>query len=153
MESELESLRLYLELEALRFDHRFTYKIDVPRDIDIDIIKVPPLIIQPYAENAIWHGLMHKEENGHLQIDIRQDNDHLIISIKDDGIGRKQSAAMTSKTATKHKSLGLKITEDRIAMLQRSVKGHRPVVINDLHHTDGSPAGTEVVIQIPVIYD
>ena len=60
---------------------------------------------------------------------------------------------MTSKTATKHKSLGLKITEDRIAMLQRSVVNYRAVIINDLEHADGSAAGTEVVIQIPVIYD
>ena len=153
LESELESLKLYLELEALRFDHRFDYKISVPKDLDIDILKVPPLIIQPYAENAIWHGLMHKEEKGHLGIDIIQEQDHLIFKIKDDGIGRKQSAATTSKTATKHKSLGLKITADRIAMMQRSKNGQSPVVINDLENTDGSAAGTEVIIKIPVIYD
>ena len=153
LESELESLRLYLELEALRFDHRFEYKISVPKDLDIDILKVPPLIIQPYAENAIWHGLMHKEEKGHLEIDIMHEQDRLIFRIKDDGIGRKQSSAMTSKTATKHKSLGLKITADRIAMMQRSASGHSPVIINDLENTDGTAAGTEVIIQIPVIYD
>ena len=121
LESELESLKLYLELEALRFDYRFEYNINVPKDIDIDVLKVPPLIIQPYAENAIWHGLMHKEEKGHL-VD-RYPCRKMIICcfiIKDDGIGRRQSAAMTSKSATKHKSMGLKITADRIANLQRS---------------------------------
>ncbi|HEX7847212.1 MAG TPA: two-component regulator propeller domain-containing protein, partial [Chitinophagaceae bacterium] len=153
LESELDSLKLYLELEALRFDNRFDYKIAVPKDLDIEILKVPPLIIQPFAENAIWHGLMHKEEKGFLEIDIRQEGDHLIFSIKDDGIGRKQSATMTSKSATKHKSMGLKITADRIAMLQRSASKESPVVINDLEKTDGSAAGTEVIIKIPVIYD
>ena len=93
LESELESLKLYLELEALRFDHHFEYKLTVPRDIGYrSALKVPPLIIQPYAENAIWHGLMHKDEKGHLDIDIRQESDHLIMTIKDDGIGRKKSA-------------------------------------------------------------
>ena len=140
-------------MEALRFDNRFAYKIAVPKHLDIDIIKVPPLIIQPYAENAIWHGLMHKEENGHLEIDIAEQNNDLIIRIKDDGIGRKQSAAMTSKSATKHKSMGLKITADRIAMMQHSANNNSPVIVNDLVHADGTAAGTEVVIKIPVIYD
>lgn len=153
LESELDSLKLYLELEALRFDHRFDYKISVPKNLDVDILKVPPLIIQPYAENAIWHGLMHKEEKGNLTIKITQEREHLIINIKDDGIGRKQSAAMTSKSATKYKSLGLKITADRIDMMQRSATNHSPIVINDLVHADGSAAGTEVIIKIPVIYD
>ncbi|HEX5654053.1 MAG TPA: histidine kinase, partial [Chitinophagaceae bacterium] len=153
LESELDSLRLYLELEALRFDNRFEYKISVSKDLDIDLLKVPPLIIQPYAENAIWHGLMHKEEKGHLEIDITQEGENLLFRIKDDGIGRQQSAALTSKSATRHKSMGLKITADRIAMLQRSVSQQSPVVINDLVNADGSPAGTEVLIKIPVTYD
>jgi ligand-binding sensor domain-containing protein len=153
LESELDSLKLYLELEALRFDHRFEYKITVPKDLDIEVIKVPPLIIQPYAENAIWHGLMHKEENGHLFVDINEKDNQLVIRIKDDGIGRKQSAAMTSKTATRHKSMGLKITADRIAMLQRSTTQSEPVIINDLENPDGTAAGTEVIIKLPVIYD
>jgi two-component sensor histidine kinase len=153
LESELDSLKLYLELEALRFDHQFEYKITVPKDMDIEILKVPPLIIQPFAENAIWHGLMHKEEKGHLKVDIRQENEHIFISIKDDGVGRKQSAAMKSMSATKHKSMGLTITEDRISHLQRSATDSSPVVINDLVNPDGSTAGTEVVIKIPVIYD
>ena len=67
LESELESLQLYLELEAVRFDHHFEFKI-VEDDLDVSAVKAPPLIIQPYAENAIWHGLMHKEEKWHLEI-------------------------------------------------------------------------------------
>lgn len=153
LESELESLKLYLELEALRFDNRFEYKVTVPKDLDIEILKVPPLIIQPYAENAIWHGLMHKEEKGYLGIDIQQKENHLLFTIKDDGVGRRQSAARASKSAMKHKSMGLKITADRIANLQRTTAAVSPVVINDLVHADGTAAGTEVIIKIPVIYD
>jgi len=153
LESELESLRLYLELEALRFDNHFEYKVTVPRDLDIEILKVPPLIIQPYAENAIWHGLMHKDEKGYLGINIELQGNYLLITIKDDGVGREQSAARTSKSATKHKSMGLKITADRIKNLQRTAALVSPVAINDLVHADGTAAGTEVIIKIPIIYD
>src|ERR1051326_355540 len=107
LESELESLGLYLEMEALRFNYHFNYKISVPKDLDIEMLKVPPLIIQPYVENAIWHGLMHKEEKGQLDIEVSQENDHLFFKITDDGIGRKMATELASKSATKHKSMGL----------------------------------------------
>ena len=152
LESELESLQLYLELEALRFNLRFDYKITVADGLDMSAIKVPPLIIQPYAENAIWHGLMHKEEKGNLDIAIEQDNDHLIVSIADDGIGRKAAAELASKSAMKHKSVGLNITAERIAILQSPNSNESPVTINDFVNTDGTAAGTEVIIKIPVIY-
>ena len=72
LKSELESLELYLEMETMRFDNHFTYKISVPAELNVSILKVPPLIIQPYVENAVWHGLMHKEEKGELEIDLCQ---------------------------------------------------------------------------------
>ena len=153
LESEIEALRLYLEMEALRFDYHFAYKISVPTDLDISVLKVPPLIIQPYVENAIWHGLMHKEEKGQLDIEVSQENDYLFFKITDDGIGRKRAAELASKSATKHKSMGLRITADRIAMIQSSNGIESPVTINDLVNTDGTAAGTEVIIKMPVIYD
>lgn len=153
LESELDSLELYLDLEALRFDNRFGYKISVMPGLDTDILKIPPLVIQPYVENAIWHGLMPKEEKGQLDIEVSQEEEHLYIKISDDGVGREQSAAFNSKTATLHKSLGLRITADRIAMVQLSSMKESSVVINDLRNSDGSAAGTEVTIKIPVLYD
>jgi hypothetical protein len=151
LESELESLQLYLELEAVRFDHHFEFKISVEKDLDVSILKVPPLIIQPYAENAIWHGLMHKEEKGHLEIEVTQEDNSLYFKITDDGIGRQKATELVSKSATKHKSMGLKITSDRIAMLHRLNGTESPVTINDLVHDDGSAAGTEVILSMPVI--
>jgi len=152
LESELESLELYLDLEALRFEQHFDYKIFVPGDLDIEVLKVPPLIIQPYAENAIWHGLMHKEEKGHLDIEVSQQHEQLFFKITDDGIGRKQAAALKSRSATMHKSVGLTITAARIAMMQNKKENESPVTINDLVNPDGSAAGTEVIIKIPVLY-
>jgi hypothetical protein len=152
LESELEAMKLYLDLEALRFEHHFAYNISVAKDLDIEVLKVPPLIIQPYAENAIWHGLMHKDEKGHLDIEVKQDNDQLLMIITDDGIGRKQAALLASKSATKHKSMGLRITADRIATMQKMNRSGSAVTINDLVHPNGKPAGTEVIVSLPVLY-
>jgi hypothetical protein len=153
LESELECLGLYLELEALRFNYHFDYKISLSEDLDLSLLKVPPLIIQPYVENAIWHGLMHKEEKGQLDVELWQDGEQLYIKIADNGVGRGQALALKSKMATRHKSMGLEITVHRIAMLQSEATGKSPVTINDLVEPDGTAAGTEVILQLPTIYD
>ncbi len=153
LESELETLQLYLELEALRFNHHFDYKIVVADGLDISVIKVPPLIIQPYAENAIWHGLMQKEEKGRLEIELFQQDEVLCCKISDDGIGRKKAAELKSKSASDYKSMGMQITASRIELLQSSKRRESPVTINDLVPPDGRAAGTEVIIKMPVMYD
>jgi LytS/YehU family sensor histidine kinase len=153
LESELESLDLYLNLESLRFNYHFDYNITIPKDLDVEVLRVPPLILQPYVENAIWHGLMHKEEKGHLDIDISEKDDQLFLKIKDNGVGREKARQLASKTATKHKSMGLRITENRIAMLQKNGSSESPVAIHDLVNVDGTAAGTEVIIKMPLIYD
>jgi tetratricopeptide (TPR) repeat protein len=150
LESELESLELYLELEALRLEKRFEYKITLPTDLDLFGLKVPPLIIQPYAENAIWHGLTHKEEKGHLEINVSEENGYLFFRITDDGIGRNKSALLNNPYGIRKKSLGLKITADRIAMTHGTGLG---VTINDLVSAEGNALGTEVIIKISVNYD
>jgi tetratricopeptide (TPR) repeat protein len=151
LESELEALQLYLELEALRFEHKFEYKISVEDEIDTTILKVPPLIIQPYAENAIWHGLMHKKEKGHLEIELYQQEDILYCKIIDDGIGRKKAAEVKSKSASTHKSMGIKITEGRIAIMEKMNGQNKSIEIKDLAYADGTAAGTEVVLKIPIM--
>ncbi|MFI5187505.1 MAG: two-component regulator propeller domain-containing protein [Chitinophagales bacterium] len=158
LERELEALQLYLELESLRFENKFEYKIDVDDDVDSTMLKVPPLIIQPYAENAIWHGLMHlpdrqagKKEKGHLEIEVYRENETLLYKITDNGIGRKKAAEFKSKSASAQKSMGMRITADRIAMLQQ--QGKTSIIVTDLVLADGNPGGTEVLIKIPVSYD
>jgi len=105
------------------------------------------------VENAIWHGLMHKEEKGHLNIEVVEKEDQLYFSISDNGIGRAKAKELASKTATKHKSMGLRITENRIAMLQKNGSQESPIAIHDLVNDDGTAAGTEVIIKMPLIYD
>lgn len=153
LESELESLNLYLELESLRFQDRFRYKISVPKELLESEVQVPPLIIQPFAENAIWHGLMHKPETGVLDIEISSEKDQLCIRITDDGIGRQQSKLLESKSVMLHKSMGQQITLDRIALLGNRDGVKSSIRINDLTGTNGKGAGTEVIIEMPLIYD
>ena len=152
LESELESLGLYLEMEALRFNYHFAYKISVQENPEIEGLKVPPFIIQPYVENAIWHGLMHKEDKGHLDIEVSQENEWLYFKVTDNGIGRKKASELASKSATKHKLMGLRITANRIAMMQGTNGNRSSVLINDLENPDRTAAGTEVIIKIPVNY-
>jgi tetratricopeptide (TPR) repeat protein len=153
LESELESLKLYLDLEALRFNYRFGYKISVAPEMDTSVLKVPPLIVQPYVENAIWHGLMHLEGNGQLDIEFSQEDELLFIKVTDDGVGRQQSVLFSSHSATLHKPMGLRITAERIQLLENTYHKKSSVKITDLVHPDGTAAGTEVTLKIPAIYD
>jgi len=153
LDRELEALRLYLELESLRFEQRFEYKISVNDEVDTTMVKVPPLIIQPYAENAIWHGLMHKKEKGHLEIELYQKEKLLFCKIADDGVGRKRAAELNTKSSLTYKSMGMRITADRIAILQQQEQNKTFISVKDLVLPDGRPAGTEVLIKVPASYD
>ena len=153
LESELEALQLYLELEALRFNHHFDFRISVDEEVEVSVLKVPPLIIQPYAENAIWHGLMHKKENGFLEIDLYQKDDVLYCRTIDDGIGRRKAAELKNKTTSTHRSMGMRITADRIDLLQHQKQLDASVQIIDLELPNGHAGGTEVLLKIPVLYN
>src|SRR4030095_3380610 len=99
--------------------------------------------------NAIWHGLVNKEDEGHLWININQEDSTLFCTIIDDGIGRKKLAELRDKSG-KHKSMGMKITESRIAMMQKMNRENNSIEIRDLVNADGIAAGTEVVLKILV---
>lgn len=151
LSNELEALKLYIEMERIRFDNKFDYRIIVDEDVHTDSIGVPSLIIQPYVENAIWHGLLHKESNGSLWVKIRMlDENTLECVIEDNGVGREKAAEFRSKSATGKKSLGMKLTEDRIAVLNQFAQTNASVGIVDLEDDSGTAAGTRVVVTIPV---
>ena len=133
--------------------NRFEYKISTDDEVDTTVLKVPPLIIQPYVENAIWHGLMHKKEKGHLEIELYQHEEILFCKITDDGVGRKKAAELKSKSVSTYKSTGMGITASRIALLQQRKQNEASISINDLILPDGNPGGTEVLIKIPLCYD
>lgn len=148
---ELEALKLYIEMEALRFDKKFMYCITVDDDVNTDSIEVPPLIIQPYVENAIWHGLLHKETPGCLHISISMPEENVLqCVIEDDGVGREKAKELKSKSATTRKSLGLKLTENRLTLLNKYAELSASIDIIDLKTDDNVAAGTKVILKIPV---
>ncbi|GGB04484.1 hypothetical protein GCM10011511_29750 [Puia dinghuensis] len=147
---EIEVLQLYLDMERLRFKDAFDYRIDVEEDLDTEDIRIPPLLIQPFVENAVWHGLMHKEERGFLSIRMRLKDGALTCIIRDNGIGRKQAGLLKSKSAEKHKSMGLQITAERMALLTGSGEMQHFFQIDDLYEDTGLPAGTQVTLTIKI---
>ncbi|TQO38134.1 tetratricopeptide repeat protein [Arenibacter algicola] len=146
LSKELELLELYTKLEHSRFSDKFDYRITVDEDIDIDAFQIPPMLLQPYIENAIWHGLRYREDKGFLQIGIKQ-KDKLVleISITDNGIGRKNSAALKTQNQKKQKSKGMGNIKKRIEILNDMYRDRVDVIISDLE-TNGT--GTKVLFTI-----
>ena len=148
LEDELEMLRLYLDMERLRFKNAFDYSIATTNAIESTSVFIPPLILQPFCENAIWHGLMHKEGQGHLIISIGEENKILHCVIEDDGVGREKAASLKSKSAEKEKSLGLQITAKRLALLNGENPTETFYEIDDITSENGEVGGTKVSIRI-----
>ncbi|WP_273208876.1 histidine kinase [Runella zeae] len=149
--NELETLRLYIEMEAMRFQQKVRYQIQIAPSIDTDVIQIPPLLLQPFVENAIWHGLMHKEEGGNVSITVTQPYDnHLQVIICDDGVGRAKAAEFKSKSATKQKSFGMKVTAQRIELINQIYHTHTHIKIEDIINAQGEAKGTKVIVNIPL---
>ena len=145
---ELEMLKLYLELERLRFKNAFNFSITFVNALDTSVIRVPPLLLQPFAENAIWHGLMHKDGPGNIDIAFRLEETILYCIITDDGVGR-QAGKMNAKPAEKRKSLGMQLTADRLALLSFPNQTDTFFDIEDLVDEQGAATGTKVLLRIP----
>jgi tetratricopeptide (TPR) repeat protein len=152
LSEEIEVLQLYLDMERLRFKDAFDYSIIVDNEIDSDEVRIPPLLVQPFVENAVWHGLMHKDERGSLTIDFRLSEDQLTCVIRDNGIGRREAGQLRSKSAEKHKSMGLQITAERMALLTGAEESRPFFLIEDLYDERGKPAGTRVTLIVRVNY-
>ena len=150
LENEVQLVHLYLEMEELRYDGRFTYRIEIEPALLSETIMIPSMLIQPYAENAIWHGLLHKAGTGHLAINFKLHEINILkIDIEDNGVGRARSAELKSKNALKNKSYGMQITGDRINIVNRLYNMKASAIVQDMVNTDGTPAGTKVSLLIP----
>ena len=146
LSKELELIRLYVKLEHSRFPDKFDYQINVDESIDIDSFQIPPMLLQPYIENAIWHGLRYKEEKGMLAVNLEYVAANSIrIIIEDDGIGRKKSATIKTQNQKKQKSKAMGNIGKRIAILNDMYKDKVDVHITDLN-TNGS--GTRVLFTL-----
>jgi len=151
---ELEALKLYIEIEDLRFENQFDYEIKVDEDLDLNSIYLPPLILQPYVENAIWHGLMHKlNGKGKLLVELKHIPGSIQCTIEDNGIGREKAAEIKERMNSVHKkSLGMQITKDRIELTNQLYKTETSVEIIDLKNDDGEGVGTRILVNIPILH-
>ena len=150
---ELRALELYVELESLRFRQQFGYRFEVDKNLHLEGIEIPPLVLQPYVENAIWHGLMHKKSGGYLWVRVFRKNGSLRVEVEDNGIGRQRAKEMRSKSAIRQKPMGMQITSDRLSLLKNGRGESSSVIINDLVDAHGEAAGTLVSIKIPLDHE
>ena len=147
VENEITTLNHYLELEQLRFDKRFTFSVSIS-NIDDEFTLIPPMLVQPYVENAILHGIGGLL-SGHISIVYKQKGEKVICTIDDNGVGRKKSGELKAKNQTTRESLGIKVTEERIALLKAEFKTSLTIQIIDKYDDHEKSLGTRVIIEMP----
>ncbi len=146
LEKETELLGLYLKLEHSRFQDKFDYEFIIDKAIELNEFQIPPMLLQPYVENAVWHGLRYKKEKGFLKVELKKKNIETIeIIISDNGIGRKKSAALKTDYQKKKKSKGMQNIKQRVAILNQMYKDKVDVFIEDLYE---DTTGTKVVLTL-----
>lgn len=148
--SEIKFLRHYMEMEQMRFEKgRLEFSIEVAPDIDPEQVHLPPMMIQPYVENAIVHGLKHKEQAGLVLVEFSGEGECLCCTITDNGVGRNHSKN-GDQNRNGHQPLGMLITRERLELLNKDIAQQLEIHIEDLGTADGTASGTKVVLQIPI---
>jgi sensor histidine kinase YesM len=149
---ELETVELYMTIENIRFSNEIQFKIVIEEGIDPHIVKIPSLILQPFLENALWHGLSSKDGDKSILLHIsRRKNGYIDISITDNGVGREVAEKLKENKVLKRKSVGIKITKERLANFSKDYQNKFEIEIVDLYDTQGTARGTKVILHIPTI--
>lgn len=147
---EKEYLENYLMLEQMRFENQFSYLIDIDKDIDVNQIEIPPMIVQPFVENALRHGLQYLEDKkGELLIHFSYKDENILCKIDDNGIGREKAEKLHSKNTKEHQSLGIDLTKQRLALMKKLKRLGYDLSIIDKYNVEGVASGTQVIITIP----
>ena len=149
LQKEIEMLQLYLELEKLRFGKKLSYKIHADHSLIEGGIFIPSMIVQPFVENAILHGIMHKETEGTILISFKDHEDYIEITIKDNGVGRKMAGDLVAGKKEEHTSLGIDVTTQRLIALKTDPEIPAGIKIVDLEDNYGNSTGTLVEIFVP----
>ncbi len=152
LKSELDFMRVYVDVENMRFNNSIDFQIDIDENVDLLKIKVPPLIFQAFIENSLWHGLAPLKKEKKLRLKVKKENPYLIVEIEDNGIGREKAKQINEQKNInlQKESLGLKITEERLAIYTQAFKNKYKIDFIDLYDEKQQPAGTRVVIHIPI---
>jgi sensor histidine kinase YesM len=150
LQEEIDCLAMYLELEKLRFEDKLHYQINMDSNLESDQLNIPTMLIQPYVENALKHGLLHRKTNRILKIDftLNKKTNTIKCLIVDNGVGREKAESYKVRSGKNHKSFATKATQDRLALLNYGKEKRVGVMITDLYEEE-KPTGTQVVITIP----
>ncbi len=151
LSEEIKSLTLYLDLEKIRFEDLLSYTIEIDPDLQPDFVYIPPMLIQPYVENAIKHGLLHKRDNRQVWLRFRKEIDCLLVIIEDNGIGRKRSGELKKLKEKKHESFAISANQKRLEILNQGAKYSIMMEIIDKQNNLGEAMGTLVNIRIPLM--
>lgn len=147
---EIEFSNLYVNIENIRFSNKIIYETEIAENITLNTIKVPSMLLQPFLENAIWHGLSSKKGEKKIKLSVAKDEDMLNICIQDNGIGRENSIKINNQKILKKDSLGIQLTHDRLKTFAKLHSGKFELKINDLKDQDGNPIGTQVIIKFNI---
>jgi two-component sensor histidine kinase len=151
IENEIDLLTRYIEIESSRFSNAFAFEIISEDRLSGSLMRIPQMLVQPFVENAIWHGLLPKKDEKKLKVQFEYvDEKTIACTIEDNGVGRNSNKK--NEPLTKHKSLGIHFTEQRLELMKKEWGGNYRVTITDLLKDDGSAAGTRVYILIPLIH-
>jgi sensor histidine kinase YesM len=148
LDRDLLALELYMQLESLRFQNKFQYRIEVDPKISQENTLIPPLLLQPFVENSIIHGIQSRE-GGIITVKVDREDNMIRCTIKDNGIGRQQSALNKLGKRNKRESLGMKVTQERLHMISRVRKAKASVNVIDLKDAENKPTGLKVEIMLP----
>ncbi|MEH6679710.1 MAG: tetratricopeptide repeat protein [Sediminicola sp.] len=149
---ELETVELYMNIENIRFSNEIIFEVVIEENIDVHTIKIPSLILQPFLENALWHGLSSKEGQKKIQLTVSRENEYFTnISISDNGVGRETAERIKEGKVLKRKSIGIDITKERLANFSKDYQNSFNVAIVDLYDSSYNPCGTRVELRIPTI--
>lgn len=149
LEEEVNTLKLYMELEAMRFSNSFAYQVTIQQDLVSSRIYIPPMLVQPFVENSIKHGFRDRSEAGRIMVSFTKSNSLVTCTIEDNGIGREKAMAMKISGKAAHKSLGMQVTHERLIAMKKDRNLNVKFNVEDLVSFDGSPAGTRVVLDMP----
>ncbi|MCI2229369.1 histidine kinase [Polaribacter sp. MSW13] len=151
LQEELETMDLYMTIENIRFSNEIDFNISVDENINLTAIKVPPLMLQPFLENALWHGLSSKKSDKKIMLSInKKDKTHIQITIEDNGIGRERSAKIKLEKSIKRKSIGISLTKDRLTNFVTTLKNDFSITYEDLFDKNKKAIGTKVILKIPL---
>ena len=151
LEDELDTMKLYMNIENIRFSNEIDFQVSVDRNVNTSNIRVPSLILQPFLENALWHGLSSKKDDKLITLDVtKPSEDHISIVITDNGVGRKESDRINASKILKRKSVGIAITKARLANFSKGFTADYKIDIQDLYDREGNATGTKVIVNIPI---